>query len=139
MVRYADDFVILCRTEVAATQGLAIVQHWPRKKSLDKLKDTLRGKTPRNSGQSLHCVIANVNQTLVGWFGYFSNTAVRGSSAGSTVGCEVDCGPCCVATTINAVWLVVRTSNAGRIASLPIRGCSVWQRDHASVVQSSRR
>lgn len=117
MVRYADDFVILCRTEVAASPALAIVQRWvgenglvlhptktkiadvrtdgfdflalsfpladrhfqdqrrwPRKKSLDKLKDSLRAKTPRNSGQSLHRVIANVNQSLVGWFGYFQHS-----------------------------------------------------------------
>ena len=107
MVRYADDFVILCRTAEDASRALAIVQtwvaenglvlhptktkivdvrtegfdflgyhfrdqrHWPRKKSLDKLKDTLRTKTPRKSGHSLSYTITRLNQTLIGWFGYF--------------------------------------------------------------------
>jgi len=110
MVRYADDFVILCRTAEEATRALAMVQtwvaenglvlhptktkivdvrtegfdflgyhfqdqrHWPRKKSLDKLKDTLRAKTPRKSGHSLSYTIVQVNQTLIGWFGYFRHS-----------------------------------------------------------------
>jgi RNA-directed DNA polymerase len=110
MVRYADDFVILCRTAEAATQALEQVQlwvtanelvlhptktkivdvrdegfdflgyhfqdrrHWPRQKSTQKLKETLRQKTPRNSGQSLKCIIVKLNQTLVGWFGYFKHS-----------------------------------------------------------------
>ena len=45
--------------------------HWPRKKSLHKLKDTLRVKTRRTSGDSLQYVIASVNQTLRGWVNYF--------------------------------------------------------------------
>ena len=40
---------------------------------MDKLKDTLRAKTPRNSGQSLRRVMTNVNQTLVGGLGYFQH------------------------------------------------------------------
>ena len=42
-----------------------------RKKSLNKLKDSLRDKTRRTCGQSLKCVIADLNRTLRGWFGYF--------------------------------------------------------------------
>ncbi|MFO0869178.1 MAG: reverse transcriptase domain-containing protein [Pirellulales bacterium] len=89
MVRYADDFVILCRSRADAERALALVQawvsdnglmlhptktrlvnaqtegfaflgyefrgrhHWPRRKSLQKLKDSLRTKTKRTSGDSL--------------------------------------------------------------------------------------
>jgi RNA-directed DNA polymerase len=110
MVRYADDFVILCRTREEAETALALVQQWtteaglelhptktrivnvdetsfdflgykflkhhrfPRKKSLAKFKDTIRAKTPRQSGHSLSWVIADVNRTLVGWFGYFQHS-----------------------------------------------------------------
>jgi RNA-directed DNA polymerase len=44
-----------------------------RKKSLDKLKDTIRAKTRRTSGQSLKSVIVDLNRTLKGWFGYFKH------------------------------------------------------------------
>lgn len=110
MVRYADDFVILCRTAEQAEAALALVQQWttengltlhpektrivdveadgfdflgyslrreyrwPRKKSLTKLKDTLRQKTKRTNGQSLGCIIADVNRTLRGWFEYFKHS-----------------------------------------------------------------
>jgi RNA-directed DNA polymerase len=42
-----------------------------RKKSLDKLKETIRAKTKRTRGQSLAFVIVDLNRTLRGWFGYF--------------------------------------------------------------------
>jgi len=109
MVRYADDFVILCRSRdeaeralrevqtwvaeagltlhptktrlVLAEQGFDFlgyhfrgVQHWPRKKSLDKLKDTIREKTHRTAGRGLLCIITDVNRTLAGWFGYFKHS-----------------------------------------------------------------
>ncbi len=113
MVRYADDFVILCRsaddaqraleavrtwtTEVGLTlhptktrvvhieQGFDFlgyhfqggergVQRWPRKKSLDKLKDTIREKTPRKAGRSMRCIITDINRTLTGWFAYFKHS-----------------------------------------------------------------
>jgi RNA-directed DNA polymerase len=114
MVRYADDFVILCRTPEEAQRALALVQrwtaesgltlhptktrivdvrqdgfdflgyhfqrtkrgisHWPRKKSLAKLKDTLRAKTKRTAGRSLPCIVADVNRVLQGWFGYFRHS-----------------------------------------------------------------
>ena len=109
MVRYADDFVILCRTAAEAAQALEIVKHWtsdngltlhppktkivdvrtdgfdflgyhfigtkhwPREKSLKKLKDTLRVKTKRTSGQSLQFIVTDVNRTLRGWFAYFQH------------------------------------------------------------------
>jgi RNA-directed DNA polymerase len=109
MVRYADDFVILCRTREAADAALAEVRAWVtangltlhpdkthvgdcrvpgegfeflgyrfeaglrlvRKKSLNKLKDSIRDKTRRTRGVSLATVIADLNPVLRGWFGYF--------------------------------------------------------------------
>jgi RNA-directed DNA polymerase len=44
-----------------------------RKKSLDKLKETIRAKTKRTRGQNLAFVIADLNRTLRGWFGYFKH------------------------------------------------------------------
>jgi RNA-directed DNA polymerase len=112
MVRYADDFVILCRTaeeahtalelvgELTAAKGLSLHPEktrlvdamvpgqgfdflgyhfergtrWPRKKSMRKLKDTLRAKTKRNNGKSLAVIIDDVNSTLKGWFEYFKHS-----------------------------------------------------------------
>lgn len=110
MVRYADDFVILCRTEAEAQRALDVVRQWtaenglklhpekthiadtegdgfeflgylikrehrwPRKKSLQKLKDTIRQKTRRTSGRSMLAIIADVNRSLVGWFEYFKHS-----------------------------------------------------------------
>jgi RNA-directed DNA polymerase len=44
-----------------------------RKKSLDKLKETIRETTRRTRGQSLAFVIVDLNRTLRGWFGYFKH------------------------------------------------------------------
>ena len=109
MIRYADDFVILCRSAEEAARALEEVQrwvaeaglklhptktrvvhaeqgfdflgyhfrgtkHWPRKKSQDKLKDTIREKTRRTAGKALRSIIADVNRTLIGWFGYFKHS-----------------------------------------------------------------
>ena len=113
-VRYADDFVVLCRTAEDAQRVLVIVQRWteaaglqlhpekthlvamqqpggfdflgyhfeqryrlPRKKSLTKLKDTVRQKTARTNGHSLAVIIADVNRTLRGWFGYSTQSCAR--------------------------------------------------------------
>ena len=111
MVRYADDFVLLCRSEDEAQRALGLVQQWtmtvgltlhpdktrivnatqrggfdflgyhfergykwPRQKSLQKFKDTIRAKTTRTNGQSLRAIIANVNCTAKGWFAYFKHS-----------------------------------------------------------------
>ena len=111
MVRYADDFVILCRTEAEAQAALAAVRtwvteagltlhpektrvvdatqrggfdflgyhfergmKWPRAKSLTKLRERLRAKTPRLDGRSLRAIVADVNGTLRGWYGYFQHS-----------------------------------------------------------------
>jgi RNA-directed DNA polymerase len=50
---------------------------WPRKKSLRKLKETIRAKTGRSNGNSLESIIANVNLTLRGWFEYFKHSNGR--------------------------------------------------------------
>jgi RNA-directed DNA polymerase len=113
MVRYADDFIICCRTEAEAQEALALVGafaqeaglklhpektrivdaaakggfdflgyhferyrkggglKWPRKKSLDKLKETLREKTQRGRSGAVPAIIAEINPTLKGWYGYF--------------------------------------------------------------------
>jgi RNA-directed DNA polymerase len=47
---------------------------WPRRKSLDKLKHTIRAKTRRLNGQSLAAVITNLNRRLTGWFEYFPHS-----------------------------------------------------------------
>ncbi|MHB1037624.1 MAG: group II intron reverse transcriptase/maturase, partial [Pirellulales bacterium] len=109
MVRYADDFVILCRTPEDAQRALELVrkwteaegltlhptktkivdvrkegfdflgyhfqgtERWPRKKSLQKLKDALRAKTRRTSGHSMTYIVNDVNRTLRGWFAYFQH------------------------------------------------------------------
>ena len=115
MVRYADDFVILCRSQADAEAALQQVRQWceaegltlhpnktkivdvrsegfdflgyhfattkrgrltrwPRKKSLDKLKDSIRALTKRTDGHSLGSIIAKLNRTLRGWYGYFKHS-----------------------------------------------------------------
>jgi RNA-directed DNA polymerase len=46
-------------------------RRWVRKKSLMALRDKIRAKTTRTVGQSIERVIATLNPTLRGWFGYF--------------------------------------------------------------------
>jgi RNA-directed DNA polymerase len=111
MVRYADDFVVLCGTEGEAQQALETVRSWtgqagltlhpvktrivdatrpggfdflgyhfeqglcwPRRKSEEKFRDTIRAKTPRTSGQSLAAIIVDLNRTVRGWFEYFQHS-----------------------------------------------------------------
>jgi RNA-directed DNA polymerase len=112
MIRYADDFVILCSRQEEAEKALAMVHrltleraltlhpdktrvvdiaspgegfdflgyHFeggtrrPRKKSLKKLKDTIRSKTGRSNGHSLAAIIEDTNRTLRGWFEYFKHS-----------------------------------------------------------------
>src|SRR5687768_6128439 len=44
-----------------------------RKKSLDKLKETIRAKTRRTCGQSLQVVVDDLNRTPRSWLGYFKH------------------------------------------------------------------
>ena len=48
-------------------------QRWVRKKSLMSLRDKIRIKTKRNEGNSIGYVIAALNPTLKGWYGYFKH------------------------------------------------------------------
>jgi RNA-directed DNA polymerase len=48
---------------------------YPRPSSEKKLRERLRAKTPRTSGESLEKIIASVNRTLIGWFGYFKHSS----------------------------------------------------------------
>ena len=57
-----------------ATTRRGKIRHWPRAKSLAKLKDNLRARPRRTDGRSLACVIAEVNGVLRGWFGYFQHS-----------------------------------------------------------------
>jgi len=115
MVRYADDFVILCQsrdeavgakrlvTQLVCQRGLSLHEdktslvdtgqagqgfdylgyhfengtRWPRKKSLNKFKDTIRSKTRRSNGRSLKAIISDVNKTSIGWFEYYKHSNVK--------------------------------------------------------------
>ena len=111
MVRYADDFVILCESQEEAERVLAEVRQWmekaglslhptktrivnekdrggfdflgyhfergyrwPRQKSLEKFKETIRSKTPRLRPGGMEQIIQDINRTLTGWFGYFKHS-----------------------------------------------------------------
>jgi RNA-directed DNA polymerase len=111
MVRYADDFVVLCRTADEALDAYCLIEAWVkangltlhpdktrigdcrepgqgfeflgyrfeasrrsvRKKSRNAFRDKVRAKTGRNRGVSLGRIIADLNPTLRGWFGYFKH------------------------------------------------------------------
>jgi RNA-directed DNA polymerase len=115
MVRYADDFVVLCKSREEADAALAIIRAWVdanglrlhpgkthvgnclvkgqgfeflgyqfeagqrfvRKKSLNRIKDTIRAKTRRTRGESLERIIADLNRSLRGWFRYFQHAHPR--------------------------------------------------------------
>ncbi len=111
MVRYADDFIILCESVEQAQAALTTVKQWmeqaglslhptktrivnarepggfdflgyhfergyrwPRKKSLDRLKDALRAKTNRKRPDSVEDIIDHVNRSLRGWMKYFQHS-----------------------------------------------------------------
>lgn len=46
-------------------------RRWVRPKSLTALRDRLRNRTRRTRGDSIRCIIAELNPMLKGWFGYF--------------------------------------------------------------------
>jgi RNA-directed DNA polymerase len=47
---------------------------WPCNKSMQKLKDSIRQKTKRTSGESMKYIIGNLNRSLKGWFEYFRHS-----------------------------------------------------------------
>ena len=111
MVRYADDFVILCESQAkaqavreqlrqwTAVAGLTLHpvktriieasqkggfdflgyhfergHRWPRQKSRDKFRETIRQQTGRRDPRPMKPIIAEVNRTLRGWFQYFQHS-----------------------------------------------------------------
>jgi len=111
MVRYADDFVVMCASETEAKEVLEQLRkwveqaglslhptktrivdasqkggfdflgyhfergyRWPRQKSLDKFRETIREKTRRLRPGSMKEIIEDVNRTLRGWFEYFQHS-----------------------------------------------------------------
>ena len=107
MVRYADDFVVLCRSEFEADVALQMITEWveqagltlhpmktkivdsrvesfaflgysfrgdkiyPRRESLAKMQARIKALTPRKRSGSIQTIAAELNGTLIGWFGYF--------------------------------------------------------------------
>jgi RNA-directed DNA polymerase len=53
---------------------------WPRKKSVQKLKDKLRPLTRRTNGLSLAAIVAKANPILRGWRAYFRDSHPSGLS-----------------------------------------------------------
>ena len=53
------------------------VRRWARAKSVQRLRATLRERTPRLSGLSLSAIITVLNRVLRGWFEYFKHTDTR--------------------------------------------------------------
>jgi RNA-directed DNA polymerase len=46
-----------------------------RPKSLRKLRETIKPRTRRNNGKSMEAIVADLNRTLGGWFGYFKHVS----------------------------------------------------------------
>ena len=44
-----------------------------RPKSLRKLRESIKPRTHRTSGRSMQAIMADLNRTLSGWFGYFKD------------------------------------------------------------------
>ena len=162
MVRYADDFVILCRSQAEAEAALEKVRQWtaqaglqlhpvktrivdatqkggfdflgyhfernmrwPRKKSLDKFKDTIRAKTKRTNGQSLQTIIEDVNRTMRGWFEYFKHSHYTTFSPLGRL--DPDATAQHSAQAFRSPWTRTWDAiiNAGRMPSLASMGCSL--------------
>jgi len=50
------------------------LDRWPRRKSMAKVKDRIRGLTHRANGRSLDETIMRINRVTRGWFGYFKHS-----------------------------------------------------------------
>jgi RNA-directed DNA polymerase len=50
------------------------LNRWPRRKSLKRFMDAIRGKTKRTQGQSMEAIVAGSNRLLRGWFEYFKHS-----------------------------------------------------------------
>ena len=50
------------------------LDRWPRRKSMAKLKDRIRGLTHRANGRSLEETVTRINRVTRGWYGYFKHS-----------------------------------------------------------------
>ena len=68
--------IVDSRTESFAFLGYEFRPNgrWPRKKSLLKLRDSVRRRTRRTDGRSLSAIINDLNPVLRGWFQYFKHS-----------------------------------------------------------------
>ena len=109
MIRYADDFIVVCKTLQEAQSALEIISEWvtenklilhpektkilnaetdsieflgyrfykgkkyPKMKSLNKYKDSIRKHTKRTNSQSLSQIIAKITPIMRGWFEYYKH------------------------------------------------------------------
>jgi RNA-directed DNA polymerase len=109
MIRYADDFVVMCRSRKEAEIALSIVAEWvsnaglvlhpektkildaeteaveflgyrfykgkkyPRQKSINKFRDSIREHTRRNNAHSLESIIDKIKPIQRGWFEYYKH------------------------------------------------------------------
>ena len=48
---------------------------WPRKKSLEKFKETIRQKTTRLRSGGMEEIIKDLNRSITGWYNYFRQIA----------------------------------------------------------------
>ena len=159
MVRYADDFVIMCRSPEDAAGALALVQEWtaaagltlhptktkiidaktgafdflgyrflrgtrfPRPKSMQKIKDTIRAKTKRTSGESLTKIINDLRPTLRGWFEYFKHSQRSKRSLAWTGGFGCGCEACYENARARAGVVEAEIISDGQTPSLPREDC----------------
>ena len=47
---------------------------WPRKKSLDKFKESIREKTQKMRSDSMRTIIKDTNKNIRGWMEYFKHS-----------------------------------------------------------------
>lgn len=111
LIRYADDFVVLCQSHEQAQDALETIRawmndnqlelhpdktrrgdcrraghgfeflgyrfeagkRWVRRKSLLKLREAIRQRTPRGRGDAIARVIEDINPILKGWYQYFKH------------------------------------------------------------------
>jgi RNA-directed DNA polymerase len=68
--------IVDAETEGFEFLGYRFVKHrrFPRRKSLRKFREAIRGKTRRTDGRSLSMIITDVNRTLRGWYEYFQHS-----------------------------------------------------------------
>ena len=87
---------------------------WPRKKSMQKLKDTVRRQTRRTRGREPGDIVAGLNPVLRGWFGYFTHSHPATFRRCRRRGSGCDCAVSCVNATATGAAVVVQIISDGR-------------------------